>query len=140
MEIPLMLIADEANISQEGKLNVMGVFDRIASAAFPIIHPRMVVVVRFQAEFADSGKRFPVRIRLMDEDGGVVFEAGGEIEGPQIPPGEFLTANQIFGLVGVRFARAGSYKLVLNVGDMDPRELPLRIVQAKWGPQAPQGN
>jgi hypothetical protein len=133
MKIPVALLADEANISQEGKLNVLGAFDRIAAARFPMLHPRMVFVFRVQAEYADAGERFPTRVRLMDEDGAALFEANGDLVAPPLAPGEFTTANQVFSLVGVRFPRPGHYKFVLNVGSLPPHETPLRVVQAPVG-------
>lgn len=134
MRVPVALLADEANVSQEGKLNVLGAFDRITAARFPMLHPRMVFVFRVQAEYADAGGAFPTRVRLMDEDGGTLFDAAGELKAPALAPGEFITANQIFSLVGVRFARPGHYKFVLNVGDAPTHETPLRVVQAP-GPE-----
>lgn len=128
MKIPVAFLADEANVSQEGKLNVLGIFDRISASAFPITHPRMVFAFRVQAEYPDSGRPFPVRVRLMDEDGGILFEASGEIGAPQVKPGEFMTANQIFTLVGTRFPQAGSYKFVVNLGDEEPHETPFMVV------------
>jgi hypothetical protein len=133
MKIPVALLADEANISQEGKLNILGAFDRIAAARYPTLHPRMVFVFRVHAEYADAGERFPTRVRLMDEDGGILFEANGELTAPHLAPGEFITANQVFSLVGVRFPHPGHYKFVLNVGDLPPHETPLRLIQAAVG-------
>ena len=133
MKIPVALLADEANISQEGKLNILGAFDRIAAARYPTLHPRMVFVFRVHAEYADAGERFPTRVRLMDEDGGTLFEATGELTAPRLSPGEFITANQVFSLVGVRFPRPGHYKFVLNVGNLPPHETPLRLIHAGVG-------
>ena len=122
MRIPMAFLADEANISQEGKLNVLGIFDRIAAAEFPVVHPRMVFAFRVQAEFADGGRSFPVQIRLVDEDGGVLFDAAGEINPPIVPPGEFSTANQVFTLVGMAFPGPGVYRFVVNVQGLAPHE------------------
>ncbi|HEU0052055.1 MAG TPA: hypothetical protein VFQ39_02715 [Longimicrobium sp.] len=127
MKIPMAFLADEANISQEGKLNVLGVFDRIGAGAFPVVHPRMVFAFRVQAEYADSGQRFPVQVRLLDEDGAVLFEANGEIAAPIVPPGEFMTANQVFTLVGAQFARPGIYKFVVTMGGVEAHETPFLV-------------
>jgi hypothetical protein len=137
MIIPMALLADEANVSQEGKLNVLGVFDRIAAPSFPTVHPKMVFVFRVQSEYADAGRAFLVRLRLMDEDGQVLFEAGGELAPPAVAPGDFASANQIFTLVGIGFPRPGSFKFVLNVGDLPPHETPLNVLEAPWAP--PEG-
>jgi hypothetical protein len=133
----MALLADEANVSQEGKLNVMGVFDRIAATAFPTVHPKMVFVFRVQAEYSDQGRAFPVRVRLIDDDGASLFEANGEIAAPPVAPGEFLTANQVFTLVGVQFPRPGSYKFLVNLGDLPPHETPLSVVQGGWPGEPP---
>lgn len=126
----MAFLADEANISQEGKLNVLGIFDRIGAADFPTVHPKMVFAFRVHAEYADSEHVFPVRVRLEDEDGGVMFEANGEIETPHVEPGEFSTANQVFNLIGVQFGRPGNYKFVLQVGEEGFHETPFVVAQA----------
>lgn len=138
MKIPMAFLADEANVSQEGKLNVLGIFDRIAAPSFPTLHPRMVFAFRVQAEYADAGRPFEVRVRLMDEDGGIVFEANGEITPPRLEPGGFSTANQVFTLVGIQFTQPGMYKFVVNVGDLPPHETPVAVVEAA-GPSHPGG-
>ena len=135
----MAVLADEANVSQEGKLNLMGIFDRIAAAEFPVVHPKLVFAFRVEAEFADSGRMFPVRVSMEDEDGTALFEAGGEMMAPQVPPGEFSTANQLFSLVGVQFPRAGMYRFVVRVGDAPPHETPL-VVQSTASSQGPKPN
>jgi hypothetical protein len=127
MKIPMAFLADEANISQEGKLNVLGIFDRIAAPEFPVTHPRMVYAFRVQAEFTDAGRSFPVQVRLIDEDGGVLFEASGEINPPVVPPGEFSTANQVFTLVGLQFPRPGLYQFQVNIGALEPHVTPFVV-------------
>jgi hypothetical protein len=120
-------LADEANISQEGKLNVLGVFDRIAAGTFPVMHPRMVFAFRVQAEFADSGQSFAVQVRLLDEDNAVLFDASGEIAAPIVPPGEFVTANQVFTLVGVQFPHPGLYRFVVTLAGEEAHETPFLV-------------
>ncbi|HEX7242621.1 MAG TPA: hypothetical protein VF263_20190 [Longimicrobiaceae bacterium] len=131
MKIPVAFVADEANLSADGKLNVLGIFDRIAAATFPTIHPKMVFAFRVHAEYADAEHRFAVRVRLMDEDGGVIFEANGEIVPPTVNPGEFSIANQVFTLVGVQFGRPGSYKFVVTADEAELHETPFMVQQAK---------
>jgi hypothetical protein len=126
----MAVLADEANVSQEGKLNLMGIFDRIAAPEFPVVHPRLVFAFRVEAEFADSGRLFPVRVTMEDEDGTPLFEAAGEMMAPHVPPGEFSTMNQLFGLVGLQFPRAGMYRFVVRVGDNPPHETPLVVQHA----------
>jgi hypothetical protein len=132
VKIPMALIADEANISQEGKLNVLGAFDRIASPSFPMVHPKMVFVFRIEAGYGDGGKAIPVRVRLIDDDGGALFEAGGEIVAPEVDPGDFATAHQLFTLLGIGFPQPGIYKFVVNLGELPAHETPISAVQTAW--------
>ncbi len=134
----MALIADEANISREGKLNVLGVFDRIASPSFPMVHPKMVFVFRIEAGFTDGGATSAVRVRLVDADNGVLFEAGGEIVAPQVEPGEFATAHQLFTLLGTQFAQPGMYRFVIEMGDQPVHETPMSVIQAPWTMDARQ--
>jgi hypothetical protein len=127
MNIPMAFLADEANISQEGKLNVMGIFDRIVAEELPVSHPRMVFAFRVTAEFADGGRGFPVVVRLLDDVDTVMFEAAGEINPPIVPPGEFSTANQVFTLVGMQFARAGVYRFEVVIGELEPHVTPFVV-------------
>jgi hypothetical protein len=131
----MAFLADEANLSQEGKLNVLGVFDRLAASAFPVVHPRMVFAFRVHAEYGDGGGTFTVRVRLVDEDGGVHFQAEGEIVAPEVPPGEFSVANQLFTLVGVQFAHPGVYKFLVHLGDLPAHETPFVVAALPADPQ-----
>lgn len=56
MHVSFALFADAANLSQEGKLNILGVFDAVhAGAGFPSMHPRATLVVRLKGTPADAG-------------------------------------------------------------------------------------
>jgi hypothetical protein len=55
MHISFAVFADGANLSQEGKLNVLGVFDALAVAGFPTVHPRTHFVVRLKGSAEDAG-------------------------------------------------------------------------------------
>lgn len=131
----MAVLADEANVSQEGKLNLMGIFDRIAAADFPVIHPKMVFAFRVEAEYGDAGRTFPVRVSMEDEDGTVLFQAEGELMAPSVPAGEFSTANQIFALVGVQFPTPGVYRFLVRVGDGARAEAPFLVQHAARDPQ-----
>src|ERR1700693_4030079 len=55
MHISFAVFADAANLSQEGKLNILGVFDAVQVAGLPTIHPRTHFVVRLKANGDDVG-------------------------------------------------------------------------------------
>ena len=45
MHVAFALFADAANLSQEGKLNILGVFDALQVGTLPALHPRATLVV-----------------------------------------------------------------------------------------------
>jgi uncharacterized protein DUF6941 len=56
MHISFAVFADAANLSQEGKLNILGVFDAVQVAGLPTVHPRTHFVVRLKANGDDTGQ------------------------------------------------------------------------------------
>jgi hypothetical protein len=55
MHISFAVFADGANLSQEGKLNVLGVFDALQVGGFPALHPRTHFVLRLKGSLEDIG-------------------------------------------------------------------------------------
>jgi len=55
MHVSFALFADAANLSQEGKLNILGVFDALQVAALPAVHPRAHLVLHIKGTGADVG-------------------------------------------------------------------------------------
>jgi hypothetical protein len=49
MHVNLAVLCDAANVSREGKLNILGEFDSIHASSFPLTYPTMVLVVRMEA-------------------------------------------------------------------------------------------
>ena len=45
MRVALGVLADYANVSAEGKLNIMGVFQIVNAVQFPHVHPQMHLVL-----------------------------------------------------------------------------------------------
>jgi hypothetical protein len=56
MHISFAVFADGANLSQEGKLNVLGVFDALQVGGFPAVHPRTHFVLRLKGSMEDTGQ------------------------------------------------------------------------------------
>jgi len=55
MHISFAVFADGANLSQEGKLNVLGVFDALQVGGFPALHSRTHFVLRLKGSLEDIG-------------------------------------------------------------------------------------
>ncbi len=89
LQISLAAIADAANISREGKLNITGIFGNINIVNFPAQHPWMVLVFVIDGEKSDAESEHKLKIDLIDEDGNLLIPSlQGNIKfGPVIQGG-----------------------------------------------------
>ena len=86
MHVSFALFADAANISQEGKLNILGVFDAVHVGQIPALHPRATFVVRIKATAADVGKH-ALALRWLNPRGAELWGSDAELEVGAAPPG-----------------------------------------------------
>src|SRR3712207_239550 len=78
MQIAFALLADGANLSQEGKLNILGVFDAVHVAQLPTVHPRAHLVLRLKGTRADVGAH-RMTMRWVDPGGRELVSSTGEL-------------------------------------------------------------
>lgn len=112
-------IADAANVSQEGKLNVTGIFDTIFADQLPAMHPNLSLAFRIKLESHDQNKTHHIDVTLVDQDGKVLWGAGADIQVGAIPAGQFTHANQVVNLIGVQFKAFGRYRFRIKVKGRD---------------------
>ncbi len=86
MHVSFALFADSANISQEGKLNILGVFDALQVPAVPAVHPRATLIVRLKALAEDVGKHV-LAFAWVSPSGPEIWSSSGELEVGSPPPG-----------------------------------------------------
>lgn len=86
MHVSFALFADAANISQEGKLNILGVFDALQVAQLPTVHPRATMVVRIKALPDDVG-RHTLAFSWLSPSGDEMWGSSGQLEVGTPPPG-----------------------------------------------------
>ena len=86
MHVSFALFADAANISQEGKLNILGVFDALQVASVPAVHPRATMIVRLKAHPDDVG-RHTLAFAWIAPSGAEIWSSSGELEVGAPPPG-----------------------------------------------------
>jgi hypothetical protein len=132
MEIDLALLADAATIDASGKLNILGIFDRIGVTQFPAQHGRVTLVLRFTAGTSEIGSH-EVHIRMSDPDGAEVLSLNGEIQlagGRAAQDG--IRVPHILNLDGLVFAGPGMYSFDVKVDGEHHVSLPLSV-------EGPQG-
>jgi hypothetical protein len=117
MKVTFAVLADAANVTREGKLNILGIFDSIQVQQFPVTHPQMQLVLRFEGDISEAGKKKKVEVQLMDEDGKRLFVLGGEFAFGPGRPGEAMGSNHILTINLMKFERSGDYEFKILVND-----------------------
>ena len=134
MEIDLALLADAAPIDGSGKLNILGVFDRVSASAFPAQHGRMAMVLRFAAGLPESGPH-EVGIRLSSPDGVEVLRLDGEMQlapGP-LSAGGGVKVPHVLNLDGIVFTHSGHYTFDVSVDGRHHVSIPLNVIDTGGG-------
>ena len=128
MEVDLALLADAATVDASGKLNILGVFDRLATSAFPTRHPRLSLVLRFAAGVHEVG-RHEVEIVLKGPEGEEIVRIDGEMNltaGPRGVAGGVLVPH-VLNMDGLVFPRAGRYAFDVRVDGEHHVSIPLTL-------------
>ncbi|HSK84963.1 MAG TPA: hypothetical protein VK902_16430 [Rubrobacter sp.] len=117
VDVTLAVLADYANVFQDGKLNIMGIFQEINPPFLPFPMPQMFLVVSFEAGPAEFDSIKNIRVALLDIDGNEMLALEGQVQVPRPQrPGSRAFINQVIGLNGVRFDRAGSHEFSILIG------------------------
>lgn len=129
MEIKIAVLADAANVSSEGKLNITGIFNRLNASAFPVRWPSMTLVVRFEAHGNEVGDH-NLAVRIVDEDGSELARIEGMLHlGEPDDPGLPIIAQLISGIQDAVFAHPGTYAFDILIDGRYLGSTPLHVVQ-----------
>src|SRR3984957_11251940 len=86
MHVSFAPFADAANLSQEGKLNILGVFDAVQVQTLPTVRPRATFLVRLKGGRSDIGTH-TVTLRWLNPQGTELWSSAGELSIADAPPG-----------------------------------------------------
>jgi len=125
----LILAADYANITGDGKLNVMGIFNDIYSFSFPARHSSMHLVAKLGAELGEYGQTRNFTVRLLEEDGNQIMDISGQFQVPKGERGRKPEVNIVLELKDVVFPKPGLYQFVILVDKDHKGELSLYVNQ-----------
>ncbi|HMN00770.1 MAG TPA: hypothetical protein PKC99_17335 [Anaerolineales bacterium] len=123
----LFLAADYANITREGKLNVMGIFNDIYAQTFPARHSSMQIVIKLGAELGEYGQTRNFTLKLLDGSGNQIFDLSGQFQVPPGGHGRKPEVNLILELKDIVFPKEDIYQFVLLVDKDHKGELTLYV-------------
>jgi hypothetical protein len=130
LEVSFAALADAANVSQEGKLNVTGIFTEIYVSQVPATHPWMVLVFMIEGDRSDAQAEHKMKLDLIDADGESVLPP---IEGPikfgGLKPGRPLRAPHMVNIANVQFKKIGEHELKIILNGEVRAAIPINIVK-----------
>lgn len=134
MQLRIAALADYTNVTETGKLNILGIFSQIHAAQVPAVHAQMQFVLQFAFDPLESGVK-QIQIILQDEDGQAILNAEGTLHIAATDSHDPIVVNQILVLQNVVFPHFGSYEFVLLVnGETIPAHVPVDILPAPTAP------
>src|SRR4051812_3028960 len=136
MQVSFALFADAANLSQEGKLNILGVFDALQVATLPALHPRATLVVHLKGSVADAGTH-RVSLQWMSPSGSELWSSDGEL-GVATPPSGVLDMDfPLIAQLDLPLDLAGGYVMRVGLDGEMHAEIPLQVRSAQVTAQGP---
>jgi hypothetical protein len=114
MHISFAVFADAANLSQEGKLNILGVFDAVQVAGLPTIHPRTHFVVRLKANGDDTGQH-KLTFRWLSPYDEELWSSSGEMTVAPSPNPVFEVDLPIIAVVDLPLNVTGQYTMQVTL-------------------------
>lgn len=130
MELILSAACEDAQVRQDGKLDLIGAFSQLQAPGFPASQDRMTVVFVLEWEASEAGRR-PLRADLLDSDGTKVLTIQGHTDvAESTPTGPAPQTRLIMPLENVVFPRAGRYHFVLTAGEQSRRACSIHVGHA----------
>lgn len=126
MHVSFALFADAANVSQEGKLNILGVFDAVQVGGFPTMHPRAHLVVHLKGGRTDSGTH-TVGLHWLNPQGTELWSSSGELNIGDPPPGITELDLPLIAPVDLPLDGAGTYTMGITLDQVPRTELKLQV-------------
>lgn len=126
MDIQIATLCDAANDSQ-GKLNILGAFDTLATTKLPAAYYQCCIALRMTFNKGEEGSH-KLKISIGDEDGKPVMpsiEIGIEIAVPDETL--FLSRNFIINIQQLTLPRPGLYSVDIFMGNEQKGSIPLHV-------------
>ncbi|MDE3088536.1 MAG: hypothetical protein KGJ80_04020 [Chloroflexota bacterium] len=136
MKARVAVLADCANVTADGKLNIMGVFNVINAHQVPVTHSQMQLVLSLVPDPWEVNTTVPLEIQLVDSDGRVIFGLKGQVSIGGATAGEQSTANYLLALNNTAFERFGFFEFKVLANDEPFVTIPLIVQRAPAAPSA----
>ena len=133
MHVSFALFADAANLSQEGKLNILGVFDALQVAALPAVHPRAHLVVHLKGTGLDVGAH-SVSFRWLNPHGKELWSSSGDLNVGTPPAGVAEMDLPLIAQLDLPMDAAGGYTMAIGIDGKHTLDVAVQVRTAAQMP------
>lgn len=130
MQVSFALFADAANLSQEGKLNILGVFDALQVAGLPALHPRAHLVMHLKGTARDVGSH-TITLRWLSPSGTELWSSSGDLNVGAPPPGVAEMDLPLIASIDLPIEAAGPYLMSIAIDSHPTCDVPVQVRTAQ---------
>jgi hypothetical protein len=135
MQVAFALFADAANLSQEGKLNILGVFDALQVGAFPAVHPRAHLVLHLKGTTLDAGQH-SLSLRWINPHGDALWESTGALDVGHPAAAAAEMDLPVIAQIDLPMDAPGAYTLMVAMDDAPIAQVAVQVrMAAHVGPR-----
>lgn len=125
-----MLLAESVQAIDQGKINILGVFDQIVAPELPTRHHGLVLVALLVAQTEDELGEHQFRIQIMRPNGQQVAETGTQMRiVPEASSWPLATVRIVIGMRGLPLREYGRHMVRLSVDGEPVGEHPLNVTR-----------
>lgn len=121
MRCEWMLLAEGASKTEDGKLSIYGIFNRLNTGGFPAKFDRAYVVARLYFDPDETGKTYTVEVKHLDSDGVWVSTYGIHVMIPALET--TFKGDLIVYLESLHFVASGIQTLTLEVNGTEVKRI-----------------
>ena len=129
MRVSFALFADAANLSQEGKLNILGVFYALQVSSLPAVHPRAHLVVHLKGTGSDIGSH-TVSFRWLSPSGQELWTSQGDLNVGAPPPGVLEMDLPLIAQLDLPMDAVGSYSMAIAIDGQHTMDVGVQVRSA----------
>lgn len=121
------MLADYTNVTSDGRMNILGVFDRIYAREFPAIHNVLHLPMSLETGPDDEGQTRVIAVQLIDADANIIAEMRGQIDfgiGHQV-------LNHVLVFNDLAFEEPGQFQFTVLFDDIVVHSIDLQVLRVE---------
>lgn len=130
MEIDIAVLADAANVTADGKVNVLGIFREFNPLELPIVLPTFSIAISLTAEPNELGTSHTLDVILNDVNGDIsktVTRGGFTI--PNRLNYDYPMVNFIIGVQNLQIGVPGTYYFEVILDNLSVKRIPFLVAE-----------